>query len=138
MIVLVTSLFFFVMIRRPPRSTRTDTLVPTRRSSDLRHCISGSADFTKPGHGHSFDMLAALKSAWPLFVGIAMLMLGHGLQNSLLGIRPGQGAFTTEATGLIMAFYYLGPLGGARVTPPVAAHAGSVGRFTALPPPPLP
>src|SRR3546814_8991578 len=24
------------MIRRPPRSTRTDTLFPTRRSSDLR------------------------------------------------------------------------------------------------------
>src|SRR3546814_1763827 len=28
--------FFFLMIRRPPRSTRTDTLFPTRRSSDLR------------------------------------------------------------------------------------------------------
>src|SRR3546814_14187745 len=29
------------MIRRPPRSTRTDTLCPTRRSSDLpRHPVS--------------------------------------------------------------------------------------------------
>src|SRR3546814_5710863 len=27
--------FFFLMIRRPPRSTRTDTLFPSRRSSDL-------------------------------------------------------------------------------------------------------
>src|SRR3546814_13954623 len=27
--------FFVLMIRRPPRSTRTDTLFPTRRSSDL-------------------------------------------------------------------------------------------------------
>src|SRR3546814_16947270 len=27
--------FFFLMIRRPPRSTRTDTSFPTRRSSDL-------------------------------------------------------------------------------------------------------
>src|SRR3546814_16111719 len=27
--------FFFLMIRRPPRSTRTNTLFPTRRSSDL-------------------------------------------------------------------------------------------------------
>src|SRR3546814_3758496 len=26
---------FFLMIRRPPRSTRTDTLFPYRRSSDL-------------------------------------------------------------------------------------------------------
>src|SRR3546814_12318967 len=29
------SVFFFLMIRRPPRSTRTDTLFPYRRSSDL-------------------------------------------------------------------------------------------------------
>src|SRR3546814_12893745 len=29
------SFCFFLMIRRPPRSTRTDTLFPTRRSSDL-------------------------------------------------------------------------------------------------------
>src|SRR3546814_5598224 len=28
-------LFFFLRSRRPPRSTRTDTLFPTRRSSDL-------------------------------------------------------------------------------------------------------
>src|SRR3546814_20696034 len=27
--------FFFLMIRRPPRSTRTDTLFPYTRSSDL-------------------------------------------------------------------------------------------------------
>src|SRR3546814_14049613 len=30
-----TFLIFFLMIRRPPRSTRTDTSFPTRRSSDL-------------------------------------------------------------------------------------------------------
>src|SRR3546814_17363178 len=28
-------IFFFLMIRRPPGSTRTDTLFPTRRSADL-------------------------------------------------------------------------------------------------------
>src|SRR3546814_18974633 len=30
-----TMLFFFIMIRRPPRSTRTDTLCPYTRSADL-------------------------------------------------------------------------------------------------------
>src|SRR3546814_13746492 len=35
MICLMFLLFFFLMRRRPPRSTRTDTLFPTRRSSDL-------------------------------------------------------------------------------------------------------
>src|SRR3546814_6527280 len=32
---MILVLFFCLMIRRPPRSTRTDTLFPTRRSSDL-------------------------------------------------------------------------------------------------------
>src|SRR3546814_16610545 len=34
-ILLIVYAFFFLMIRRPPRSTRTDTLFPTRRSSYL-------------------------------------------------------------------------------------------------------
>src|SRR3546814_11221910 len=33
--------FFFLMIRRPPRSTRTDTSFPTRRSSDLVKTTNG-------------------------------------------------------------------------------------------------
>src|SRR3546814_10406109 len=32
------------MIRRPPRSTRTDTLFPTRRSSDLPSIVRGAVD----------------------------------------------------------------------------------------------
>src|SRR3546814_6149057 len=36
--------FFFLMIRRPPRSTRTDTLFPTRRSSDLRDMMADKPD----------------------------------------------------------------------------------------------
>src|SRR3546814_12506091 len=77
-------------------------------------------------------MLAALKSAWPLFFGLGMLMLGNGLQNSLLGIRAGQEAFTTEATGLIMACYYVGLLGGALATPRAVGKVGHVRVFAAL------
>src|SRR3546814_5445409 len=52
--------FFFLMIRRPPRSTRTDHSFPTRRSSDLRRARQpggGIADrdlrtrFGTTGHG---------------------------------------------------------------------------------------
>lgn len=77
-------------------------------------------------------MLAALKSAWPLFVGLAMLMLGNGLQNSLLGIRAGAEAFPTEVTGIIMACYYIGLLAGAVVTPKVVGRVGHVRVFAAL------
>jgi len=77
-------------------------------------------------------MLAAITSAWALFVGLGMLMLGNGLQNSLLGIRAGQEAFSTEATGLIMAGYYVGLLAGAFVTPKVVGNVGHVRTFAAL------
>lgn len=77
-------------------------------------------------------MLAAIKSAWALFVGLGMLMMGNGLQNSLLGIRAGQEAFATEATGLIMACYYVGLLAGAVVTPKVVGNVGHVRTFAAL------
>ncbi len=77
-------------------------------------------------------MLAAIRSAWALFVGLGMLMLGNGLQNSLLGIRAGQEAFATEATGLIMACYYVGLLAGAVVTPKVVGNVGHVRTFAAL------
>src|SRR3546814_6666641 len=39
-------LFVFLMLRRPPRSTRTDTSFPTRRSSDLTLPIDRPASST--------------------------------------------------------------------------------------------
>src|SRR3546814_12243036 len=48
------------MIRRPPRVTRTDTLFPTRRSSDLRRALK-----------RLLDSPAALAVAW--FVVVALL-----------------------------------------------------------------
>src|SRR3546814_6776002 len=43
---------FFLMIRRPSRSTRTDTSFPTRRSSDLRESNPG-ARICSPLRHHS-------------------------------------------------------------------------------------
>src|SRR3546814_15107629 len=40
-------IFFFLMIRRPPRSTRTDTPFPTRRSSDLNEMQVARSDCYK-------------------------------------------------------------------------------------------
>src|SRR3546814_11925615 len=44
--------FFFLMIRRPPRSTRTDTLFPYTTLFRSVHAISGKADH--------FDVLRSL------------------------------------------------------------------------------
>src|SRR3546814_1477073 len=49
--------FFFLMIRRPPRSTRTDTLFPyttlfrSRRSAPLLRPTAGRRRSSRPGHG---------------------------------------------------------------------------------------
>src|SRR3546814_10704853 len=51
------------MIRRPPRSTRTDTLFPTRRSSDLKRCPHARRDFPRPRGPHRRPILAATASA---------------------------------------------------------------------------
>src|SRR3546814_15755987 len=48
------------MIRRPPRSTRTDTLFPTRRSSDL---VSGLTFSTGDALGDETPYAAALCEA---------------------------------------------------------------------------
>lgn len=77
-------------------------------------------------------MLAAIKSAWALFVGLGMLMLGNGLQGSLLGIRATAEAFPTEVTGLIMSCYFLGFMVGAIVTPKVVGNVGHIRVFAAL------
>ena len=40
-------------------------------------------------------MLAAISSAWALLLGIALIMLGNGLQNTLLGVRATLEGFGT-------------------------------------------
>src|SRR3546814_19895897 len=53
---------FFLMIRRPPRSTRTDTLFPDttlfRSVEGLACCGDGGIDVGLDAFGHRRDMLA--------------------------------------------------------------------------------
>src|SRR3546814_15528828 len=50
-------LIFFLMIRRPPRSTRTDTLFPYttlfRSGPSRKKCGVGAARSRRRGHGHA-------------------------------------------------------------------------------------
>ncbi len=77
-------------------------------------------------------MFAAVRSAWALFFGLGMIMLGNGLQASLLGIRAAAEQFTTETTGLVMSGYFLGFLAGAVITPRIVGNVGHVRVFAAL------
>jgi hypothetical protein len=45
-------------------------------------------------------MVQVVLSAWALLLGMGMLMLGNGLQGSLLGLRAVSEGFGTTVTGL--------------------------------------
>src|SRR3546814_6447646 len=55
----VCSIFFFLMIRRPPRSTRTDTLFPYTtlfRSRQLRSEVEGYTNFVRRGSSQTSNI----------------------------------------------------------------------------------
>lgn len=77
-------------------------------------------------------MFAPIRATWALFLGVALMMLGGGLQNSLLGVRAELEQFPTVATGLIMSAYFTGFLAGSLVVPKLIGGVGHVRVFAAL------
>ncbi|WP_419931906.1 MFS transporter [Candidatus Poriferisodalis sp.] len=67
-----------------------------------------------------------------LFVGIALLMAGNGLQNTLLGVRAESEGFGSTVAGLVMAMNFVGFLAGAAVAPHFLRQVGHVRVFAAL------
>ncbi len=77
-------------------------------------------------------MRAAFASAWALLLGIALLMLGNGLQGSLLALRATIEGFPTAVTGVIMSGFYVGFLAGSAATPRILRRVGHIRVFAAL------
>ncbi|HSF63058.1 MAG TPA: MFS transporter, partial [Paracoccaceae bacterium] len=77
-------------------------------------------------------MLKVLATTWPLLLGVMLLMVGNGVQGSLLGIRGGIEGFTTFQMSIVMSAYFLGFLFGSRVTPGLIRRVGHVRVFAAL------
>ena len=51
-----------------------------------------------------------LKNSWALFLGMSLIMLAHGYQGSLLGVRAVREEFSLTATGFMLSGYYVGLL----------------------------
>ena len=77
-------------------------------------------------------MLKVLAQAWPLLLGIMLLMLGNGMQGTLLGIRGGIEHFTTLQMSIVMSCYFVGFLFGSRMAPEMIRRVGHVRVFAAL------
>lgn len=77
-------------------------------------------------------MLTVLRNSWALLLGIMLLMLGNGMQGTLLGIRGGIEGFTTAQMSYVMAAYFAGFLIGSRMAPEMIRSVGHVRVFAAL------
>jgi MFS family permease len=77
-------------------------------------------------------MLYILKTSWPLLLGVLLLLIGNGLQGTLLGIRGAIEGFDAATMSLVMSAYYVGFLLGSRRATPMIARVGHVRVFAAL------
>ncbi len=77
-------------------------------------------------------MKQVLGSSWALLLGIGLLMVGNGLQASLMGVRGTIEGFTTFELSVLTSAYFLGFLGGSRLTPELIRRVGHVRVFAAL------
>jgi len=69
---------------------------------------------------------------WALLLGMGLLMVGNGLQGTLLGVRASAEGFGATVTGLVMSGYFVGFLAGSTATPPLVERVGHVRVFAAL------
>ncbi|MPV85929.1 MFS transporter [Ostreibacterium oceani] len=67
-----------------------------------------------------------------LFISLFLMMLGNGLQGSLLSIRGGDEGFSTLALSIVMTGYYIGYYMGSYITPTYIKRVGYVRVFAAM------
>ena len=77
-------------------------------------------------------MLKVLASTWALLFGLMLLMLGNGMQGTLLGIRGAIENFSTTQMSIVMSCYFIGFLFGSRLAPEMIRRVGHVRVFAAL------
>tara|TARA_R110002049_G_scaffold10127_2_gene50263 strand:- start:56499 stop:57809 length:1311 start_codon:yes stop_codon:yes gene_type:complete len=77
-------------------------------------------------------MIQVLSGAWALLLGMCLLMVGNGMQGTLLGIRGGIEGFSTFQMSIVMSAYFVGFLGGSRMAPGMIRRVGHVRVFAAL------
>ncbi|MFA9229454.1 MAG: MFS transporter [Microgenomates group bacterium] len=77
-------------------------------------------------------MFKVVLQSWPLLLGVMLLMVGNGVQGSLLGIRGASEGFSTFELSVVMSAYFLGFLGGSQLAPSMIRRVGHVRVFSAL------
>ena len=77
-------------------------------------------------------MFKILKNSWALFVGYFVLMIAHGFQGNLLGVRSVIEEFNFIAVGAMMSGYFIGYFSGANSIPNLVGKVGHIRVFAAF------
>jgi MFS family permease len=73
-----------------------------------------------------------LKNSWALFLGMGLIMLAHGYQGSLLGVRAVKEEFSLVSTGFMLSGYYVGYFIGAKTITGFISRVGHIRVFAAF------
>lgn len=77
-------------------------------------------------------MFSIIKNCWALLLGMGLIMLGNGLQGTLLGVRASLEEFSTTVIGLVMSGYFLGLIFGCNLVSKLVSRVGHIRTFGAL------
>ena len=77
-------------------------------------------------------MIKIIKNSWALFTGFTIIVISHGFQGNLLGIRSVIENFNFIATGIMMSAYFVGFFIGATVVPKLVTKVGHIRVFAAF------
>ena len=76
--------------------------------------------------------LKSITASWPLLLGMGILMLGAGLQSTLLSLRATLEGFPTTVIGIVMSSYYVGFLFGTVTASRLLREVGHIRVFATL------
>lgn len=120
----------------PPCSTSRAAQAPSESTIPLdSDNATGTATTARDDTGELGPLLRASRTAaaaWALFTGIGLMMIGNGLQGTLVGIRSEQAGFGTSTIGLVMSGYFVGILAGSRAATKALSSVGHIRVFAAL------
>ena len=77
-------------------------------------------------------MQKEVKKSWALFIGIGVMMIAHGLQMQIMGIRSVLENFSVFTTGIFMSGYFVGYFVGSKTTPNFVSKVGHIRVFAAF------
>ena len=77
-------------------------------------------------------MIKIIKNSLALFTGFGIIVVSHGFQSNLLGIRSVIENFNFIATGIMMSAYFVGFFIGATVVPRLVTKVGHIRVFAAF------